>query len=422
MSQAQAATQAVTFDLGRTTAFAGFGVSTWMASPHVAARDALLRALHVRFIRASLPGLVPDAQLPAHVSVADMTRLIDANESPGTDALVRGFGAELQALNIRLDVIFWGMPGPWTHGNAQVHLADPAHLADEANSMTAQILYLHRMGIPPAAVELTNEPNGVWNTQYTPAQYVTLLQLTRRAFDAAGLSVIGIEGPGTSGRPADFMHALVASGATGDLSQYSFHEYDTRTGIEPAGLSVSIDAALQGAPTKPIAITEFSSANPRFHGDPIDPSFDPDYGVSVTGEAVQLLEDGANTLLVWHLEDLPWMTSNSGLLSRTGQVKPMALALETVFGASSPGDGVARPAVALAQVPMVAFVRPGDLVLCAVNMRASAVSVAVRFQGRPLRLAGSMQLFGGAGEMSPDGGGFMLYLPARSVFSIRLVY
>ncbi len=422
MARVAAAEELVTFDLARTHAFSGFGVSTWIASPHNPQRDALLRALNARFVRASLPGLIPDNQLPDHASVADIVALIQRNDNAGTNAGMRQFGGELQGLNIRLHIIFWGIPGPWLRSNGTYHYAVTEHLADYANYITGNLLYVKAMGIAPEDVELTNEPNGVWNTQFTPAQYDQLVTLTRAAMNKAGLADWKMEGPGTSNRPADFMQELCRTGHIKLLGNYSFHEYDTRDGHEPAGLRV-INPSMDDAPPKTVAITEFSSADPKFSPGPGAPdnSYNPDFGVSVTGEALQLISDGAGEILVWHLEDLPWMTGQTGLLGRDGRPKPVADALVSVFGLIMPGAAAARPLHPLPEIPLVAFKSGATLTICAVNMRSAPADILLHLPaaGRPGETRFFSGVSGPAPRLVPAAGGFLLRLPARTAFAGR---
>jgi hypothetical protein len=382
----------IVLDFAQSHIFQGFGVHAWIASPHLPQRGRLLRALNARFVRASLPGLVPDDRLPEHASVDAIDALIRNNSNAGTDGGMIRFRDELAGLGIRLHVIFWEMPAPWRRdGPKGARLAASEHLADYANFIVAHLLYVRRMGIVPEDVELTNEPNGTWNTQFTPEQYDQLVVLTRTGLDRAGLTDFRIEGPGTSGRPGDFMRELVRTGHVNLLGAYSFHEYDTRDGMEPAGLRV-IGPSVGGAPPRPITITEFSSSNPRWNRpatladgrpDPRPWSENPDFAISVAGEALQLIADGASEILVWHLEDLPWQTGRTGLLDSAGELKAVAEALISLFGSVTAGSRVAHTSPSVDKVPIVGFLNDDALTLCAVNLTAFGVILHVRAAGVP---------------------------------------
>jgi hypothetical protein len=381
------ADETVVFDFAHTHVFKGFGVHAWIGSPHYRERDALLRALNARFVRASLPGLVPPEQLPAHAGVDDISGLIARNRSAATDAAVERFRDELRSLNIRLHLIFWDVPAPWRAEGGGGHLAVSEHVADYANWLVAHLLYATQMGLAPVAVELTNEPNGVWNTQFTPAQYDRLVADTRAAMDRAGLQGLQIEGPGVSNRPGDFLRELTRTGHVSLLGAISYHEYDTKSGAEPAGLR-ALAPSLSGLHDPDINVTEFSSDAPKWHLPPYAAGADHrgnpasgsrDFAVSVVGEALQLIADGAEELMFWQLEDLSWQKGRTGLLDIEGRVKPAAQALSAVFGLVHPGSEVARSSHLSAETPFVAFLNQNQVTVCAANLSDTEIAVAIRF-------------------------------------------
>src|SRR5207253_9349724 len=68
-----------------------------------------------------------------------------------------------------------------------------------------------------------------------------------------------------------------------------------------------------------------------------------DFGVSVAGEALKLIADGANQISFWQAEDPSWSHDAFGLLDETGQRKPVARALESFLQPLSKDVRVARP-------------------------------------------------------------------------------
>lgn len=69
------------------------------------------------------------------------------------------------------------------------------------------------LGAPPAFIELSNEPNGHWNTYIEPAIWAELACAVRAALDARGLQTTGISGPGvTMGSSEPFLTELAADG------------------------------------------------------------------------------------------------------------------------------------------------------------------------------------------------------------------
>ncbi len=231
---ARAATVAtVRFEAAGAHVFSGLGAQIWAVSPHQTARDRLMRALDMRDVRVSIVAQVADDRLDDHASVPALVAAMQATRTPDGTRILDGFRDEMAALGVAMDFVYWGMPQKWTDafgppGHRQWRCV-PAHIPDYANWIAAQLLFAREFGLRPAAVELTNEPDGGWNTYFTPQQYGELVQATRRTMDENGLRDILIEGPGTS-KVYDigpYLAELISSGRLTLLGRVSVHDYDT---------------------------------------------------------------------------------------------------------------------------------------------------------------------------------------------------
>ncbi|MBV9272438.1 MAG: hypothetical protein JO333_00965 [Verrucomicrobia bacterium] len=349
----------VVFDFNSSQKFLGLGVQLWPSTDHPSERDALLRDLHVRYVRIGFATQLPDEQLKAHMSVGEILAAIVRNQNDNQSTLFSGLHRELSALRVQTHFVFWQVPAPWcNHTSDDVgdrSRINPENLQDYANLIVANLQYAKRFGLVASAIEMVNEPDSVHGTQFTPEQYDFLLVKLRATLDGAGLGSVGIEGPGTSSAltvPA-YTQTLEKTGHISILNQLSWHDYDTEKRPEPAGFAGVPLRLLADAHQLPIAITEFSSESPQWERPPFDSgphtrgennaTDSPDFAVSVVGEVLKLVADGANSLSYWQAEDPTWTQDSFGLLNVDGQRKPVATALQMFSQLVPPGSEVAGP-------------------------------------------------------------------------------
>src|SRR5271165_1876047 len=294
-----AAQESLIVDAGSTHLYRGFGVNLFVPSPHRDARDALLRDLRIRFVRVSVFHRLADEQLSGQPSVAELAARIAADQDAAELARLAQFRDEMRRLDIDIHLVFRKLPEPWsistgTRNGRDQRRVDPAHIGDFARWIPAQLVVAGRSGIVPKAIELMGEPDGPWNTQFTPDQYDALVAQTRAAMDATGLRGIGIEGPGTSevGAARPYLEALIRSGHLRLLADVSVHDYDSRARPDPSGLAPLPPALRRGLDGQPLFVTEFSDNSPRWNQPPFDASplqqggsrpasMSPDYGVAI---------------------------------------------------------------------------------------------------------------------------------------------
>ena len=113
----------------------------------------------------------------------------------------------------------------------QKNVFDAARVNDAAMIWAAMIDRISQpdcMKHSPAYVELSNEPNGHWNTYIEPSVWVKLACAVRAALDARGLRSVGISGPGTSmGSSSAYLQAMVNAGSIGQcVSLLSVHTWE----------------------------------------------------------------------------------------------------------------------------------------------------------------------------------------------------
>jgi len=345
----------------------------------------MLRALHVRDVRVSVIAPVRNDRLVDHASVQELLAAMQANETPDGTRILRRFRAEMNTLGVSMDFVYWQMPRKWSQsfgppGHRQWR-SIPAHIADYAHWIAAELLFARGFGLRPAAVELTNEPDGGWNTFFTPRQYGELVLRTRRAMDENGLHGILIEGPGTSKVHSigPYLAELISTGRLALLGRVSVHDYDTIAFPAPAGLSGLPPGLQSRLGTLPIFVTEFSSTRPEWRQPPYDTDLSErggahsaadslPYAVSVAGEAVQLISDGAASVYVWQLEDPGWAHDSFGMLDVNGRARPVATALASIFATVPTGATVFPSSPRRAGLAAAAFARGGSLMVVLVNL------------------------------------------------------
>jgi hypothetical protein len=387
----------ITFNFEAAHQFAGFGLQVWPQTDHRAERDALIRALNVNWVRFSITPEIPEEELKDHMSVTEVLNVITKHEDQQQSEMLRQFQEELGALKVHSHLVFWQMPPPWcvsvhgSEGKERIHV-EPGHIQDFSNWIVAHLLYLKRFRIVPAAVELINEPDGASSTNYTPEEYDSLLSSVKVNFEEHGIK-IGIEGPGvgTGFSTAAYLQELERTGHISLLQQISWHDYDTSKRPEPAGFAGFPLGLLSQAHRLPIVVTEFTSENPRWSRPPYDAGPDTrsennatnsaDFGVSVAGEALKLIGDGANQVSLWQAEDPSWTHDAFGLLDEIGQRKPVASALQSFLQFLPKDAEVVGPDKYLFGFAGATFRKAKTVIVALANLTSTTRILQVNFSG-----------------------------------------
>lgn len=388
---AAAAPVSSTYDFSRAHEFLGFGTQVWLGQKNTAESTQMLRDLNARFVRVSLNPKITFDQLQPGMSVAQVLAVLDRNDSAEQRERFQAFARQMRELNIRPVIIYWRMPKPWTvnkdrraGSRAESSLVNPARIGDYANLITAQMLYAKRHGVLPAAVELTNEPQGAWDTKYEREEYATLVAQARAAMDAQGLNDWRIAGPGTGIRNFDhYVGGLIPKDVVRSLGYISAHVYQS-----PAMLA---DSATPGVASflgrgkfGPILITEFGvkkhNDDHEDAGEDLDVTT-PAYALAAAAEGVMLLGHGAGGLIYWQLQDFNWSKKPHGLLGEDGRRRPVAQAFQALFGQVPAGVRVVGASTLQAQLPSVALQGQGQSFLMVVNLSGQVQDWQARLQG-----------------------------------------
>ena len=401
---AQAAETTLDFDFSQARDFLGFGTQVWLKGEK-GGRDGkgaeragndeaawqLLKELNARFVRVSLIPKITFDQLRPGMSVEQYLDILQRNDNPAQRQRLAAFNQRLRELDIQPVLIFWRMPEPWAEkrqqkagSKQQAHFANPERIGDYANLITAQMAWLQRQGVQAAAVELTNEPQGAWDTKYEREDYAALVQKTRAAMDANGLKAWPIAGPGTGIPNFDhYIGGILGSPAAKSLGYVSAHVY-----LKPEVLA---DRATPGMASflgrgkfGPILITEFGVKQHNEDDAARDSDLGvttPEYGLQAAATATMLLAEGAGGLIYWQLQDFSWNRKQHGLLSESGERRPVAAALKALGGAVPAGARAVGPKAARAELPAVALQAGGKSYLMLVNRSAQAQSVTARLAG-----------------------------------------
>lgn len=396
-----AAQDQLVFDFGAAHNFAGLGTELWTHPPHQAEQDAALKDLHVRYVRVAINWSIPTADLTAQsqLSVDDLTALIKKNDIPRFDASVATFATEIKTLGIEMHFIFFMMPKCWLvqTGTKSWH-ANPAQFENGANWITAQLIRAKAAGLVPSHIEISNEPEGDWNTQFTPEQYDAYLVAVRKALDANGLQDIKIAGPGCGTGVAPTVPILTAVEDNDDgklLDILSVHLYDR--GIDAKGfpqLDLLKPLMDKLAPGTQLFITEYNS-KAHYWGDPPyetranqrgpkNGGDTADFGISSIGDGLKAIAEGANSIFFWEASDQPWGHADYGWIDLNGQGKPVLTA--TKIGLKSlPWDVPAVGATGGSEsLVAVAFKTPDGVRVSMVNLTPDPHAITATFKGLDL--------------------------------------
>jgi hypothetical protein len=383
----QAAENTVEFDFSAGHSFGGVGLQVWALPQTPPALFSLLQKLAIHQVRMGSFQALPPSALSGGVSVSGLVQALHTSSSPDHISRWSNFAQFLKSRGIEVHLVVWEVPPAWrtektwtdAQGARQVaHIADLAHAQDYADYICAQILFAGSLGFPITAVELGNEPNGTWNTRWTPEEYSQLVIITRRTMNEAGLSRVGIEGPGTSTQrdAGPFLAALKKTGASDSLGAISVHSWDTRFSADPVGLTPEFRTEEQAVSRQlPLHVTEINDEAKRWRSeDPLSGTGKTKYltanrafALAMAAEVMTAIGDGATEALIWEAEDPTWEKSYLGLLDDHGQPRPTVDALGAIlpFANSATRVVVGRPSTAGTQT--IAFSRKNAVIVVVIN-------------------------------------------------------
>jgi hypothetical protein len=397
-STAPRADNNVTLNLTHTHPFNGLGVNMWSKPEHSAElRDALLRDLNVRLVRVSLTPDIDVSDQVGPVTVDTMASLIAQRAPAPWRTALADLGQECQALGVEVHAVFYSTLPPWRNDRPRPSLparidrtVHPEHIGDEAAWIVAVLLSARRLGVPVSFVEVANEPDGTWNTRYTPKQYVALVKAVKQRLAENELAEVKIEGPGTStlSSAGQYIAELVRSGALNQIGAISAHDWDTRSHPPAFGPNAFFDAIRNsGVEALPAHVTEYNEDSKRWELPspglfPLRGKDSVEFGVAAAAGALRLVGGGANEIFFWEAEDMSWGKGTSyGLLNLSGERRASADALATIFSNLPTNvliSGVVWNGVVIVGSPF----RPGMILLVA-NPSDEASVISLRIVGQP---------------------------------------
>ena len=402
------------FDFGKAHNYAGFGTQLWMTPPHRQEQDMALLNLHTRYVRVSVSWNIPLQDLSKHsnYSVEDISRLLREHDTPQSQQSAVSFANEIKTLGVEMHFIYFNAPKCWLiQRGPRSWKANPGCFDNAANWIAAQLLKAKSFGLIPSHIEITNEPEGDWNTQFTPEQYDSYLLAVRNAMDANGLKDIKIAGPGcgTGTKPTVPILNVVERQDHGSLLDIlSVHCYDR--GIEAQDfpkLDILNPLMAKFAPGTQLFVTEYNN-KAHYWGDPPyetranergpkNGGDTADFAISSIGDGLKLIAEGANSIFFWEASDQLWGHSDYGLIGLDGNGKPVLtatkIALDSlpwdipVVGATGGGENLVA----------VAFKTPDGIRVSIVNLAPRSQAITANFKGLipPPSSATNMRAFEG---------------------------
>ncbi len=437
---AHAAEAGISFDFGNAHPFTGIGAQVWSNSPRPGEVATLLRDINARYVRVSLTPHIPEEELSTNMTVEQISALIDRADAPKQRENIADFRERMGKMGILPVLVVWRMPKPWTsmqNKKAGAHnkavFADPQRIGDYANYIVAQMLYAQKLGIRAHAIELTNEPQGAWDTKFEPRDYAELVLKSRAAMDRYGLNQVRIAGPGTSLQNFDeYYSALRASGASRNIGYLSAHVYHLPAQLMDQG-TPGVQSFLGKGGAGPIMITEFGmkqhigDREANIEAGDLDVNT-PEHGIASVSSSLILLGKGASSVIYWQVEDPEWTKKFHGMISQSGQRRPVAHALQTAFS-RVPNESTVTVAGQGAPQGVVteAFSGDGKLAVVMVNESPEPRRITAKFNGLQRMPASvesaEMYVSGGSPKASLQGaslanGVLETTVPGRAVASI----
>jgi len=310
-----------------------------------------------------------------------------------TSAAVQASAAGLNVLLLR-----WSAPAEWLDGDNELMTQ---YVDDYAVLWANTVADLAAGGRAPDYIELSNEPDGDWNTYISPGNYNTLVKLTRAELDARGLFDVGIVGPGLThldwnNHNSTWIGALDAQ-AVASLAAWGTHTWDDGSLCDGGASCIHEnwpdfgDSADARDPPLPKFITEFATKENTFHGVTYpQPDLFRDYSatnsmpyaVRVYENALALLNHGAHVPFIWQATDQDWEQKGWGLIDLAGNPKPVFYALQTWWPTVPVGASVIDVGDQSASLIYAgAFVKDDRLVIGLANDSAAACGKTLRVTG-----------------------------------------
>ena len=370
----------------------GFGAQIWAGDMNA---EPVLKDLGLRYVRMAVGPNWPnaDALPPTDATRDEMDHFLAAHfDSDHEPRLANATDSweMTDRLGIRVIMIQFAAPENWLSRDGK-HRLLPEHLDDYARYWGSLVVFMDSHGMRPPYIELSNEPEGDWNTRILPEDYNRLVILTRAELNERGFHDVKIVGPGLAWLDHDdggkrWIAALTTEGVDA-LAAWSTHAWDEKyqhdapvpfmdrrwrdfktaaRRKDPAGL-------------KPIFITEYATGATTFNGVSYDPvesegnnraSDAEAYAQRVFEQTLQHVNQGASVLILWQAADQPWSHHAWGLVTSAedgSRPRPTYHALMTLFPVVPPDAYALKPQQPDRYITGAGFLAEGQLVVALAN-------------------------------------------------------
>lgn len=274
---------------------------------------------------------------PTDVSGEMMDKFIRENfnaDYPHRMSSAQSLNEALNRKGVKKNFVQFRAPKIWrsSWGNA----LKKEHVDDYARFLTSLVKHLSDNGVTLDTIELSNEPDGSWDTSIPPERYAELVARVREEFAQRGVKMPLIAGPGVAMmKKGKAWLEAIDKNPKAKLDIVSLHAWDQKLGDELDAQWVSDWAKKKKLP---LQISEFADAK-KGHGTLPDDSNNPKksvaftsaYGVRTYSNALSMLNQGASEVLFWEANDQAWNHMSWGMLDAEGKSKPALEALRTLF-------------------------------------------------------------------------------------------
>ncbi|MGX5734060.1 hypothetical protein [Bosea thiooxidans] len=249
----------------------------------------------------------------------------------------------MAAAGVRLHLIVWEpppMPGEPDFSAADARrwrVLSSADVQLAARFQVAHLRHVASLGLPLHALELSNEPDGSWNIEIKPSDYVALVEAVRSEAARRKVALPLIYGPGAS-RASTTRPFLADPDRARELLRlvdvFSLHTWDDAIGKDRVSEieAVLADLARLGSP-RPIAITEYGLARidpartePELSASnriPNSVANTPAYAGASLSAFLRLFRGRVGEVIYWEFEDQSWGKGLFGLLDAKANPKPI---------------------------------------------------------------------------------------------------
>lgn len=386
----------------------GFGAQIWAGDMDA---EPVLKGLGMRYVRMTVGpnwpevGTFPPTDVTREVMDLFLADHFDADHQPRLENAKRSWEMT-DRLGIKVIMIQFTAPDNWLSKDGQRRLL-PEHLDDYARYWGSLVAFMDSHGMRPPYIELSNEPEGDWNTRIMPDDYNRLVILTRNELNHRGFQDVQIVGPGLAYLDHDdggkhWVDALTPAGVD-SISAWSTHAWDEA--FQPDAPTNFINERWQDFKTairlkgpagqKPIFITEYATSATTFNGVVYD-AVESDgnnrasdanaFAVRVFEQTLQHINQGASVLIYWQAVDQSWLDHTWGLMKHTPdgiRPRPVFHAFKTLMPLVSTDVRALKPLRHDEQITVAGFLAKDGLIIAMANSTNTTQSRTLKIHNAP---------------------------------------